>query len=219
MHTTKLAIRMFGRRVLALEADSRHLDELILYLLVQRTAPRLLELYGVGTHTAALLLVAAGDNPQRLNSKVKFAHLCGVAPIPASSGKTKQRYRLNLGGNRQANHALWRIVFTRMSNDERTRKYVERRLAEGRIQTRDHPRLEALHHPASSTPTSSATEQIRSGRAWPTNAPTPPAVLRTNRRPVTPEHVRHRVASSELCTHTSGSSLVCKHRRKNLDNT
>jgi transposase len=60
-----------------------------------------------------------------------FAHLCGVAPIEASSGKTI-RYRLNRGRNRQANHALWRIVFTRMSSDERTRKYVARRLAEGR---------------------------------------------------------------------------------------
>ena len=131
MHATKLAIRMLGRRVLALEADSRHLDELI-HLLVQRTAPSLFEVYGVGIHTAAILLVAAGDNPHRLNSEAAFAHLCGVAPLPASSGKTQQRFRLNPGGNRQANHALWRIVFTRMSNDERTRKYVARRLAEGR---------------------------------------------------------------------------------------
>jgi transposase len=130
-HATKLAIRTLGRRVLALEADSRHLDELI-HLLVKRTAPSLLEVYGVGTHTAAILLVTAGDNPHRLHSEAAFAHLCGVAPLPASSGKTQQRFRLNPGGNRQANHALWRIVFTRMSSDERTRKYVARRLAEGR---------------------------------------------------------------------------------------
>ncbi len=77
------------------------------------------------------MLVAAGDNPHRLNNEAAFAHLCGVAPVPASSGKVV-RYRLNPGGNRQANHALWRIVFTRMSSDERTRKYVARRLAEGR---------------------------------------------------------------------------------------
>jgi transposase len=131
MHATKLAIRTLGRRVLALEADSRHLDELI-HRLVKRTAPSLLEVYGVGTHTAAILLVAAGDNPHRLHNEAAFAHLCGVAPLPASSGKTQQRFRLNPGGNRQANHALWRIVFTRMSGDERTRKYVARRLAEGR---------------------------------------------------------------------------------------
>jgi len=130
MHATKLAIRTLGRRVLDLESDSRRLDELIDEL-VRRTAPSLMEVYGVGTHTAAILLVAAGDNPHRLKSEAAFAHLCGVAPLPASSGKV-DRHRLNPGGNRQANHALWRIVFTRMSNDERTHKYVARRLAEGR---------------------------------------------------------------------------------------
>ena len=99
--------------------------------LVRATAPSLLELPGVGVHTAALLLVAAGDNAERITSEAAFAHLCGVAPIHASSGKTV-RHRLNRGGNRQANHALWRIVFTRMGSDPRTRAYVERRLAEGR---------------------------------------------------------------------------------------
>ena len=129
-HATKLAIATLGRRVLALEADGAHLDAL-LEQLVHRTAPTLLEVYGVGIHTAAILLVAAGDNPHRLTNEAAFAHLCGVAPLPASSGKTT-RHRLNPGGNRQANHALWRIVFTRMSSDERTRKYVARRLGEGR---------------------------------------------------------------------------------------
>jgi transposase len=130
MHATKLAIRTLGRRVLDLEADAQHLDRLI-DKLVRRTAPSLLGVYGVGTQTAAILLVAAGDNPHRLKSEAAFAHLCGVAPLRASSGKV-DRHRLNPGGNRQANHALWRIVFTRMRNDERTRKYVARRLAEGR---------------------------------------------------------------------------------------
>jgi transposase len=129
MHATKLAIRTLGRRVLDLEADAEHLDRRIDQL-VRRTAPNLLDVYGVGTHTAAILLVAAGDNPHRLKSEAAFAHLCGVAPLPASSGKVT-RHRLNPGGNRQANHALWRIVFTRMSGDERTRKYVARRLGEG----------------------------------------------------------------------------------------
>jgi transposase len=129
-HATKLAIRTLGRRVLDLEADAQHLDRLMDEL-VKRTAPSLLDVYGVGTHTAAILLVAAGDNPHRLKNEAAFAHLCGVAPLPASSGKVI-RHRLNPGGNRQANHALWRIVFTRMSSDERTRKYVARRLTEGR---------------------------------------------------------------------------------------
>ena len=130
MYATKVAIRTLGRRVLDLEADARDLDQLIDER-VRRTAPSLLDVYGVGTHTAAILLVAAGDNPHRLKSEAAFAHLCGVAPVPASSGKVV-RYRLNPGGNRQANHALWRIVFTRMSSDERTRKYVARRVGEGR---------------------------------------------------------------------------------------
>jgi transposase len=130
MYATKLAMVTLARRVLALEADGERLDR-ELELLVRRVAPGLLEVYGVGVHTAAILLVAAGDNPHRLRNEAAFAHLCGVAPLPASSGKTT-RHRLNPGGNRQANHALWRIVFTRMSNDERTRKYVARRLAEGK---------------------------------------------------------------------------------------
>src|SRR5438128_2560809 len=131
VYATKLAIATLGRRVIALDVDGKRLDE-VLDTLVRRRAPRLLEVYGVGTHTAAILLVAAGDNPHRLKNEAAFAHLCGVAPLPASSGKTRQRFRLNPGGNRQANHALWRIVFTRMSGDERTRKYVARRVAEGR---------------------------------------------------------------------------------------
>jgi transposase len=131
VRATKFAIATLGRRVLALEVDGKRLDH-ELDMLVRRRAPSLLEIYGVGTHTAAILLVAAGDNPHRLKSEAAFAHLCGVAPLPASSGKTRARFRLNPGGNRQANHALWRIVFTRMAGDERTRKYVARRLAEGR---------------------------------------------------------------------------------------
>src|SRR4051812_29384162 len=130
VHATKLAIATLGRRVLALDGDGKRLDD-VLDALVRRRAPRLLEVYGVGTHTAAILLVAAGDNSHRLKNEAAFAHLCGVAPLRASSGKV-DRHRLNPGGNRQANHALWRIVFTRMAGDERTRKYVARRLADGR---------------------------------------------------------------------------------------
>ena len=86
---------------------------------------------GVGTDTAGALLVSAGDNPQRLHSEAAFAHLCGVAPIDASSGLTLRK-RLNRGGDRSANHALWRIVMVRMVFAARTRAYVARRTAEGR---------------------------------------------------------------------------------------
>ena len=93
-------------------------------------APGLLALYGVGHDTAAKLLIAAGDHPERLRSEAAWAHLCATAPIPASSGKVT-RHRLNPGGDRQANHALYRIVITRMSSHPATRAYVARRSKEG----------------------------------------------------------------------------------------
>jgi transposase len=130
MAATKLALRSLGRRVLDAEHQIAEVDAR-LALLVEQRAPSLLALPGVGVDTAAILLVAAGDNAERIRSEAAWAHLCGVAPIPASTGKTV-RYRLNRGGNRQANHALWRITLTRMSNDARTRAYVERRTKEGR---------------------------------------------------------------------------------------
>ena len=128
MTATKTSI--LGRRVLALDDELATIDALLAPL-VATTAPTLLEVHGVGVDTAATLLVAAGDNPQRLRSEAAWAHLCGVAPIPASSGKVT-RWRLNRGGDRQANGALWVIAITRMSSDPRTRSYVERRLDEGR---------------------------------------------------------------------------------------
>ena len=130
VYATKLAMQTLGRRVVDIDADCARLHSELTGL-VKTTAPSLVDLHGVGTHTAAMLLVAAGDNADRITSEAAFAHLCGVAPIHASSGKTI-RHRLNRGGNRQANHALWRIVFTRMSSDPRTRAYVERRTLEGR---------------------------------------------------------------------------------------
>jgi transposase len=128
-YATRIALRELGRRAEFLADQIEHLDELIVPLVTAR-APGLVALYGVGPHTAALLLIAAGDHPGRLRSEAAWAHLCAAAPIPASSGKTV-RHRLNPGGDRQANHALWRIVFTRMSSHPPTRAYVERRTAEG----------------------------------------------------------------------------------------
>jgi transposase len=127
---TKTALRILGRRVLELDAERKELDKLLVSY-VTETAPGLLALYGVGKHSAAALLVAAGDNPERLRSEAAWAKLCGVSPIEASSGKIT-RHRLNPGGNRQANAALWHIVITRMSSDPRTAVYVERRTKEGR---------------------------------------------------------------------------------------
>ncbi|MFF1723175.1 transposase [Streptomyces sviceus] len=108
-------------------------------------APKLLELYGVGPDTAAALLTAAGDNPDRLASEASFAALCGASPVEASSGKT-QRRRLNRGGDRQANSALYTIVIARLRWDTRTRSYVERRVTEGTT-TRSHPMPQTLRGP------------------------------------------------------------------------
>jgi transposase len=127
---TKLALRMMARRAIALQTEIDELDA-ILAVLVAETAPELIATVGVGVDTASALLVAAGDNPQRLRSEATFAHLCGVAPIQASSGQ-HQRHRLNRGGDRQANSALWRIVITRMVCDPNTRDYIDRRMKDGK---------------------------------------------------------------------------------------
>jgi transposase len=129
-YATRVALRELGRRAQFLDAQLDRLDELIGPLVTAR-APGLLALHGVGPDTAALLLVAAGDHPERLRSESSWAHLCGVAPIPASSGKTAGRYRLNRGGDRQANSALWRIVIVRMNSHPATRAYADRRSEEG----------------------------------------------------------------------------------------
>jgi len=128
-YATRIALRELGRRARFLDAQIERLDELIVPLVAAR-APGLLALHGVGPDTAALLLIAAGDHPGRLRSEAAWAHLCAAAPIPASSGKVTRR-RLNPGGDRQANHALWRIVITRMSSHAPTRAYVARRSTEG----------------------------------------------------------------------------------------
>ncbi len=129
VYATKTALRALGRRVGALDTETAAIERLLTQLL-REGHQDLLSLHGVGIDSAAALLVAAGDNPGRLRSEPSWARLCGVAPIEASSGKVI-RLRLNPGGDRQANAALWTIVITRMSSDPRTRAYVERRTKEG----------------------------------------------------------------------------------------
>lgn len=125
----KFALRRLGKRIIALGEEVAALD-VELKDLTHRAAPELLELKGVGPDVAGQLLATAGDNPDRLASEAAFAHLCGAAPIPASSGR-RDRHRLNRGGDRAANHALHTIVLCRMRHDERTRAYVERRTGQG----------------------------------------------------------------------------------------
>lgn len=125
-HSLKLLARDYQR----LNTEAGGLEDQMTQL-VTTINPALLEVFGSGTITSAQLLVTAGDNPERIATEAQFAHLCGAAPIPASSGKTR-RFRLNRGGDRQANAALHRIALVRMSHDPRTRAYVERRTNENR---------------------------------------------------------------------------------------
>jgi transposase len=127
---TKQAMRSLARRYRHLDEEITELDATIAEL-TEHTAPQLVAVFGVGAETASTLLVTAGTNPNRVKSEASFAMLCGVAPLPASSGPTN-RYRLNRSGDRQANAALHRIALVRMRWHEPTQHYIERRLAEGK---------------------------------------------------------------------------------------
>jgi transposase len=127
---TKFALRSVARRYEDLSAEIAELDAQ-LDRLVAQVAPELVSLPGIGTDHAATLLIVAGDNPQRLRSEASFASLCGVSPIEASSGKAV-RHRLNHGGNREADRALYMTCLARMRRDRRTQEYFARRTAEGK---------------------------------------------------------------------------------------
>ena len=127
---TKFALRELARRVQSLDTEIARINT-VLGPLVAATAPALVARHGIGTETAATLLVTAGDNPDRLHSEASFAHLCGSAPIDASSGLITRK-RLNPRGDRLANEALWRIALVRMASDPRTRAYVARRTTQGK---------------------------------------------------------------------------------------
>ena len=126
----KTALRCLARRHKALTAEIARLDADLLAL-CEATNPALLAARGVGVEVASTLLVAAGDNPERMRSEASFAALCGTSPIEASSGPIV-RHRLNRSGNRLANNALWRIAMVRLRCDERSIDYARRRRAEGK---------------------------------------------------------------------------------------
>ena len=129
----KYALRSLACRYLQLDKEIRDLQA-ELERLARMAAPALVSIFGVGPDTAAALLISAGSNPERIHSEAAFASLCGVRPVPASSGKTN-RHRLNRGGDRQANAALYRVVLVRLSHDLRTKEYMERRTGEGMSKT------------------------------------------------------------------------------------
>ena len=130
LEATKRSLRCLARRHKDLHAEIAELDTAIASLCAALN-PALLGARGVGPEVASALLVAAGDNPDRMSSEASFAALCGASPVEASSGRLV-RHRLNRGGNREANQALWRIVMVRLSCDPATQAYASRRRSEGK---------------------------------------------------------------------------------------
>ena len=128
--SAKWAMRALARRWLALHEEIQA-HEVELERMAREKAPELMKSHGISTQTVAGMLILVGDNPERIKSEAARAKLCGVCPIPASSSKTN-RMRLNRGGNRQANAALYRVAIVRMRDDEKTKTYVTRRIAEGK---------------------------------------------------------------------------------------
>jgi transposase len=129
LDATKAALQTIAARVETLTAEIATANKR-LRPTVTKTAPVLSAMFGIGPDVAGQLLATAGDNPDRLRSEAALAHLCGAAPIPASSGRT-DRHRLNRGGDRAANKALYTIALCRMQYEPRTRAYIDRRTKQG----------------------------------------------------------------------------------------
>ncbi len=132
----RISLKSLGRRYLELHDEIADLDAMIAAI-VEDLAPNLIARNSISHVGAAQLLLTAGGNPERMRSEASFAALCGVSPVPASSGKTI-RHRLNRGGDRAANSALHIIAIGRLRTDQRTREFVARRVTEG------HSKLDAI---------------------------------------------------------------------------
>ena len=137
-----VAIKSLAARCRQLDTEAarleRHVDTI-----TATAAPQLRAIYGVGPDTAATLLTALGDNPNRISSDAALAKLCGVSPLEASSGKTI-RHRLNRGGDHDANRALHVILVVRTRSHQPNRDYFARHLAEGKTKN-EIMRHQALH--------------------------------------------------------------------------
>jgi len=122
---------MLARRWQHLDTEAKELAAMIGDLVAQ-TAPQLTEPFGIGADTAAEILIVAGDNPERIKSEAAFAKLAGISPVPTGSGMTSGKHRINHGGHRQLNAAIYRTVIVRMQHHEPTKAYVARRTTEGK---------------------------------------------------------------------------------------
>lgn len=125
------ALRSLAKRWLMLDEEIKELNGMIEELVLGR-APHLLDEFGIGVDTAAEILIVAGDNPERIKSEAAFAKLAGISPIPTGSGMTSGKHRINHGGHRQLNAAIYRTVIVRMRFHQPTIEYVARRTAEGK---------------------------------------------------------------------------------------
>lgn len=156
-HAAKLTLQLLARRHQHLTREIRELDRHLQPLVAAAAPPTLLDQPGIGTQTAADLLITAGDNPHRLTTNAAFAALCGTSPVDASSGQ-QRRHRLNRGGDRQANAALHRIIIVRLNHHQPTRDYMTRRLAQGKtrkeiIRCLKRSLARQIHHILTQTPT------------------------------------------------------------------
>jgi transposase len=131
-HAAKQALRILARQIAAVDTELNKL-RVGLTQLAESANPELMAARGIGVDSASALLITAGDNPERMRSESAFDSLCGASPIKASSGRTV-RHRLNRGGDRQANSALWRIAMIRLNTDPRTQAYAARRRADGKTE-------------------------------------------------------------------------------------
>lgn len=164
IRSCKTALKNLSRRHELLTAEVNDYRTHLEHLCAQAN-PALLAAPGVGPETAAVLLVAAGDNPGRFASEAAFAGLCGVSPVEASSGQIT-RHRINRGGNRRADKALWRIAMTRMRCEERSQQYLQKRTTEGKTRREILRRLKRyiareIHHPLTNPPLTPNTAQLR----------------------------------------------------------
>lgn len=125
------ALKSIAKRWTVLNYEITELEEMIEKLVLQR-APHLLDEFGIGVDTAAEILIVAGDNPERIRSEAAFAKLAGISPVPTGSGMTSGKHRINHGGHRQLNAAIYRTVIVRMRFHEPTIAYVARRTTEGK---------------------------------------------------------------------------------------
>ncbi|MFD9781493.1 IS110 family transposase [[Kitasatospora] papulosa] len=146
---TRITLRLLAQRIEHLTGQIRALERRLTGLL-EHYFPQLLVPVGIGPDSAAALLIAMGDNPERLSSEASFAGLCGVSPVEYYPG-SHHRHRLNRGGDRGANAALYRIVQSRLRFDARTRLYYERRTAEGKPGARSSDASNATSHGRSSS--------------------------------------------------------------------